>query len=366
MCGTMPPSTPPEFRPMPRRRSAAGRDSVSSQSCPSSCWSCSSHCSSTTSPAAGTRKRFSSSIRTRPRLHSQYQARSGRWVNVQRGADRVLRSAPRLGRIIKPSLRVPVRSLRVLRHVDPGVDVRRAAEVPHQRWALQPPDVPRSVLAERILLVEREVDLVETAVRVDLGHHLLRVRWPVRREQVVHYVLHEVALVGGELSDRDAREVAVRPLQVDFVLCRSLVYERHGPLLAVQRLEHGVCAAPLFPVDVARMAGVLRELDGVAVEDRAAECGIGVGVAVRAERAVSAGHHPLELILIGVSEERYGVVFEAAAIVLHLGEYLRIPLLGCQAAQDRVEHLLLVRREYLADILLYDHPVRADLAPKRV
>ena len=50
-------------------------------------------------------------------------------------------------------------------NVDPHVDVRCTAEVPDERWPLQPPVIPDSIVAQVAFLVKCQVARVEAALR---------------------------------------------------------------------------------------------------------------------------------------------------------------------------------------------------------
>src|SRR5262245_35046650 len=51
--------------------------------------------------------------------------------------------------------------------VQPGVNVRRAPEIPDERRALEPPDVPDAVVADVSFLGVRQAHFVGTARRLD-------------------------------------------------------------------------------------------------------------------------------------------------------------------------------------------------------
>src|SRR5437867_2884622 len=59
--------------------------------------------------------------------------------------------------------------------VDPCVDVRRTAEVPHERRSFQPPDVPHPVVPQVFLLVERQAQLLHAARGLHLPQRLLHI-----------------------------------------------------------------------------------------------------------------------------------------------------------------------------------------------
>jgi len=58
-------------------------------------------------------------------------------------------------------------------HVDPHVDVRGAAEVPDEGRAFQPPNVPDAVVAQVLVLVERQRAAFQSAFVLQAGEHLL-------------------------------------------------------------------------------------------------------------------------------------------------------------------------------------------------
>src|SRR5262249_11343682 len=117
---------------------------------------------------------------------------------------------------------------------------------------------------------------------------------------------------------RDSRQRAMVAAELDRILARRHRNERLGPLLAVQGLVHLIRALRLIPEDVARMARLLVERDGVTIEDRTAKRPVRDGVPGSADRSVAAGHHPLELVSVGIAEARDVVRAQPAAVVLHL------------------------------------------------
>src|SRR5689334_1390945 len=131
--------------------------------------------------------------------------------------------------------------------IDPGVDVGSAPEMPDERRTFQTPDIPDTVLAKRILLIEGKVDFVQTTVCGDLFHNLFRIRWAIRRQQVMHYRLYQLSLVFGEFSNCNAGECPAWTLQCNLALSRGFFDERNVPLLAVESMEHLVGALSLHP-----------------------------------------------------------------------------------------------------------------------
>ena len=98
--------------------------------------------------------------------------------------------------------------------------------------------------------------------------------------------------------------------------------------LPVEHLVDLVGRHGLVPEDVAGVAGLLVEAaGGVAVEDRAAEGDVLLGVAVGAQRHVPAGHDELELVVARLAEDGdalVGAPLLAAGVVLELLEELLV------------------------------------------
>ena len=153
------------------------------------------------------------------------------------------------------------------------MDVRRAAEVPDKRRALQSPDVPHAVVAQVAFLVEGQ-RAAGPARPAPSGSPALR-RDPTCRYGSISFwstFCSVLLLVGRELRDRNAGELARLPLEADALSSGRLLDQGHLLLLAVEHAEDLVGRHRLVPEDVARVARLFVEAaGGVAVEDRAAK-----------------------------------------------------------------------------------------------
>ena len=104
----------------------------------------------------------------------------------------------------------------------------------------------------------------------------------------------------------------------------------------------------------------------MAVEDRAAEGRALDRVAVAPGRAVPAREDELELAGAGLAEHRDRISAEPAAVFLHMVDDFVVEFRIVQAAEDLLDHCLLVRHEGLSDPRLGDLPVGVDLRPELV
>ena len=70
-----------------------------------------------------------------------------------------------------------------VRHINPNMHVRFAAEIPDERRAFEPPVVPGPVFAKIPFLVESEPTGIETALDFQTASHLVSIRLAERFQQ---------------------------------------------------------------------------------------------------------------------------------------------------------------------------------------
>ena len=104
--------------------------------------------------------------------------------------------------------------------MQPGVDVGFAAEVGDHVGALDLPDIPHFVIADVLVFVESEVEIVDAA-GFDMFQGLRRVLLAEGGEEVSENFADVVLLVAGEVSDPDAVQPFFLPVSSMVLFPRS-------------------------------------------------------------------------------------------------------------------------------------------------
>ena len=186
-------------------------------------------------------------------------------------------------------------------YVEPGVHVGRSPEIPRKRWAFELPDIPDAVVAEIVLLEERQTQFVDPAVAREALANFLGIVRAKRPEHHFQELTHHRLLLAVEVGDRESgrrKFVAFQRRGLRFV---GLGFrdQRPGLFLVVQCAKDLVGLIALIPPDV---VGVLRVLGivaigSMAVEDRPAESGSFNAVAIGAQCVVTTREYPLERLV---------------------------------------------------------------------
>ena len=223
----------------------------------------------------------------------------------------------------------------VVGHVDPGMDVRHAAEMPDEGRALQTPSV---VLArsELPLFVECQVAIVEAALGFQTSGNAVAIRLPVRLDELGQHRLNVGLLIGGKILDGDARQWRFAALEGDGVFPWRRFDDGRLLLLAVEHLEDAVGRHGLRPEDVVGVARLFVEAaGGVSINDRTAKGDVLRRIAVASQSDVPARQNELELLASRRAEYRHALLAEAVFIVLQLLVDPRDPV-GLDQAEDEI------------------------------
>ncbi len=252
----------------------------------------------------------------------------------------------------------------VIGDVDPHVDVRCAAVVPHEGRAFDSPDVPDAIFADVVLGVVREVATFEAALGFEALGDFVAIALAVRLDEHRHDFLQMLFLVARQFANGQALEVAAFAAEGDFLFGRQTFFEERLLLLfAIEHLVQLVGGFGLRPEDIAGMGWAFVEaVGGVAVEDRAAEGDVVGGVAVATDGHVPAGHHEFELLAAGMAKNGDAVVRAVAFGVV--GELLidpRVPFGVDDSLEDAADDVLLIFVVKIAgDELVGDVPIVGD------
>ena len=125
----------------------------------------------------------------------------------------------------------------------------RATEVPHERRAFQPPDVPHAVVPQIVLLVEREVERLQAAVGLQVAHHFLDIALAVGRQDVVHYLVYVLHLVLVERTDGNPRPRLPMFAERDRALLRRL-FDKRQVFIEVLVIETSLANILNFGVNI--------------------------------------------------------------------------------------------------------------------
>ena len=232
--------------------------------------------------------------------------------------------------------------------------------MPHERRAFDTPDVPQLVVVQIALLIERHVQFVESAGRLDDLHRLIDILLAIRSQQHLHRLRDELLLIGAQFADRDAGELSILSLQSDGRFTGSLRDQRLLGLLGIESFEDLVHLLGLIVIDV-----VLRSLFAVPVNDRATERGFVDAVAVHSQREMPAGQFPFERSRTRLTEDRDAELIKPARVFVHLLLEPFVTLFRSHATNDRAnDRLLILVEEVAADLRLRDMPVGVDPLPQ--
>ena len=211
---------------------------------------------------------------------------------------RVVRLGPQLGRAFSDWPVLASFSCSP-RHVQPGVDVRRPAEVPREGGAFQLPDVPDAVVADIAFLVD-SVSRSLSAPPAASRHSRTSAASQARNGRSIisrsRRTMSFCWLSRSATAMPRARQRRSLELDGPGVIELGLGQRGLGFLLVVEGLEDLVGLFALVPPDVVGVPGVLvvMAVGRVAVKDRPAEGGPLKAVAVGAQGIVPAGQDPLE------------------------------------------------------------------------
>ena len=223
------------------------------------------------------------------------------------------------------------------------MDVRRAAIVPDERRAFDPPAIPDLVAADVAVAVERQAAGVQAALLCQECLGLLAIALAIRVEQLFEDLGDQILLIARHAGDRNARKLSAGALEGNARLARQLVHQRGGALFLVEHFVHAVGGQRLVPEDVARVIGLLVEASRrVTVEDRTAKGHVLGAVAVATDRHVPAGHHELER---AARRAKHGDVLRlavAAGVVFQLLVDPLVPVGLNDVLEDVPDHRLLV------------------------
>ncbi len=142
--------------------------------------------------------------------------------------------------------------------IRPNVNMGLAPEIPYHLGAFDLPYVPDAIIADILLLVVGEVELVEV-VGLDELHGLVSVFLAEGCEEVSKYLAQEPLLVCGKLGGRQPLQSFGRTLGLDCLVAAfptaAFIEKGDLALLAVEGLVELVGPLSLEPVGVAGMIG---------------------------------------------------------------------------------------------------------------
>ena len=159
-------------------------------------------------------------------------------------------------------------------------------------------------------------------------------------------------------SPRDRRGGLLRP---------GVTQQSHLSLFPIESLVDLIGSLGLIPIDIVGVMGLLIEtVRGVSVQDRPSERRAFDRVTITAGRTVTPGEDELELPGARLSEKRDRIILQASGILLDVILDLVVEVWVVEAAEDVLNHRLLVGRIKVTDAMRRDVPVVVDFGAQRV
>ena len=145
--------------------------------------------------------------------------------------------------------------------VHPGVNVRRAAEVPDHSRSLDHPAVPDLVVTDIPLVKVGDRQCVESAVGVDALERLVDIALAVHVQHAAQGLVEKLLLILRHVRSTEAFQLALGSLEPNHLgtIGRRLDHQGLVTLLAIEGGVELVGQARLVPPDVAGMIRLLIE-----------------------------------------------------------------------------------------------------------